>query len=101
MKLSDLIEEYLIDCRARRLAPKTIAAYRASLRYFLDYLLARGRTDALASFTLADARRYSQTLSERTARRGTFVAGRAPRRGPPPGRGGAPPPGHTGVGSPR
>src|SRR5207248_3008818 len=60
--------------------PKTIAVYRASLRYFLDYLLAQGRTDALASFTLADARRYSQALSERTARRGTFVAGGA-RRG--------------------
>jgi hypothetical protein len=60
LQLSALIEEYLVDCRARRLAPKTIAGYRAFLGYFHSWLLAAGHPDGLRSFTLAHARRYSQ-----------------------------------------
>ena len=74
-QLSALIEEYLIDCRARRLAPKTIAGYRAFLGYYRDWLLASGHPDGLRSFTLPNARRYSQELAERHAQRATFVAG--------------------------
>ena len=80
MQLSELVHEFLIDCRSRRLAAKTIAWYGANLRYFLEWLAREGQPDALASFTLANGRRYSQGLSERTARRGTFVNGRQ-RRG--------------------
>ena len=79
MKLSALIEEYLIDCRARRLAPRTIAGYRAFLGYFRDWLLAAGHPDDLRSLTLANARRYSQQLAERPAQRATFVAAGAGR----------------------
>src|SRR5436309_4583551 len=80
MQLSELVHEFLIDCRSRRLAAKTIAWYGANLRYFLEWLAREGQPDALASFTLANGRRYSQGRSERTARRGTFVNGRQ-RRG--------------------
>ncbi|HET8627151.1 MAG TPA: tyrosine-type recombinase/integrase [Thermomicrobiales bacterium] len=74
MLVSDLIDEFLIDCRSRRLAPKTIAWYGANLRYFREWLAREGQADSLASFTLANGRRYSRWLSERTARRGTFLA---------------------------
>ena len=80
MQLSALVDEFLLDCRSRRLASKTIAWYGANLRYYLEWLAAEGLPDALASFTLASGRRYSQALSERTARRATFVAAGA-RRG--------------------
>jgi len=74
MLVSNLIDEFLIDCRSRRLAPKTIAWYGANLRYFREWLAREGHADGLASFTLAHGRRYSQWLTERTARRGTFMA---------------------------
>ena len=80
MRLSALIEEFLVDCRSRRLAPKTVSWYQANLRYFLDWLLAHDGADTLQAFTLTNARRYSQVLAERMARHGTFVGG-APRRG--------------------
>jgi integrase/recombinase XerD len=74
MLLSALVDEFLLDCKSRRLAPKTVSWYRANLRYFLEWLAARGQPDALAAFTLANGRRYSTSLSERTAQRATFVA---------------------------
>jgi site-specific recombinase XerD len=80
MRLSALIEEFLVDCRSRRLSPKTVSWYQANLRYFLDWLLAHDRADALQAFTLTNARRYIQELAERMARQGIFVGG-APRRG--------------------
>lgn len=73
-KLSALIEEYLIDCRARQLALKTIAGYASFLRYFAAFLQAIEHPDTLGAFTLAHARRYSQELSTRGAIRNTFVA---------------------------
>ena len=73
-KLSALIEEYLIDCRARQLAPKTIAGYASFLGYFASFLQALDQPDTLGTFTLAHARRYSQELSTRGAIRNTFVA---------------------------
>jgi site-specific recombinase XerD len=78
-KLSVLIEEFLLDGRSRRLARKTLACYAATLRYFLEWLAAEGQPDALASFTLANGRRYSHSLAERTAWRATFVAAGGPR----------------------
>ncbi len=80
MHLSTLVDEFLIDCRARRLSPKTVSWYAANLRYFLDWLAAQGIPDDLTAFTLAQARRYSQWLTERTSRQGTFVSG-GTRRG--------------------
>lgn len=80
MRLSAVMEEFLLDCRSRRLAPKTVAWYQANLRYFRDWLAAHGYPDNLSAFTLANARRYSQALADRTVRQGTFVAGGA-RRG--------------------
>lgn len=80
MKLTDLIDEFLIDCRSRRLAAKTIAWYGSNLRYFQRWLADEGHADSQSSFILANGRRYSQWLSERTARRGTFV-GDGGRRG--------------------
>ncbi|HEY8598175.1 MAG TPA: tyrosine-type recombinase/integrase [Thermomicrobiales bacterium] len=74
MKLSVLVEEYLIDCRVRQLSAKTIAGYRSFLNYFVNFLLENDCPDTLASFTLANGRKYSQSLVERAARRGTFVA---------------------------
>lgn len=74
MRLSALVEEFLGDCRTRRLSGKTISWYDANLRYFLDWLRDNGLPDDLASFTLANARRYGLQLSERTASRGTFVS---------------------------
>jgi integrase/recombinase XerD len=72
--LSILIDEFLLDGRARRLAPKTLASYAANLRYFLEWLEREGQPDALAGFTLGNGRRYAQALADRTARRATFVA---------------------------
>ncbi len=74
MLLSALVDEFLLDCKSRRLAPKTVSWYGANLRYFLEWLAAEGQPDALAAFTLAGGRRYSTSLTERTARRATFVA---------------------------
>ncbi len=74
-QLSALIEEFLHDCRARRLAPKTVRGYESSLGYFAAFLLASATPDTLASFTLANGRRYSYSLTDRVAQRGTFVAG--------------------------
>ena len=34
------MEEFLLDCRACRLTPKTLRAYGAGLRYFRDWLAA-------------------------------------------------------------
>ncbi len=79
MQLSALVDEFLLDCRSRRLAAKTITWYGANLRYFLEWLQAEGLPDALGSFTLTSGRRYSQALTERTARRATFVAAGAKR----------------------
>ena len=74
-KLSVLIDEYLLDCQVRQLSPKTVAGYRAFLRYFAAFLLAAGLPDSLTSFTLVHARRYSQGLVARGAIRNTLVAG--------------------------
>lgn len=73
MRLSDLVEEFLLDCRSRRLSLKTVTWYQNNLRYFRDWLSAEGYPDRVSSLTLSHARRYSQHLSERTARKGTFV----------------------------
>ena len=40
MLLSALVDEFLLDCKSRRLAPKTVAWYGANLRYFLGWLAA-------------------------------------------------------------
>lgn len=37
MELKMLIQEYLFDCRARELSPRTIHGYEKLLRYFLEY----------------------------------------------------------------
>jgi integrase/recombinase XerD len=74
MQLSALVDEFLLDCRARRLSPRTIAWYRGNLRYFLDWLAEQGAPDHLASFTLQQARRCSHALTERSVRQGTFVS---------------------------
>ena len=52
MDLAALIQEFLVDCRARRLSPKTIGWYADNLRYFLDWLAAQGDQPTLAAFTL-------------------------------------------------
>jgi len=77
--LAVLIEEFLLDGRARRLAPKTLSSYASNLGYFLEWLAREGLPDALASFTLANGRRSSRALAHRTARRATFVAAGGPR----------------------
>lgn len=74
MQLSAVADEFLLDCRARRLSPRTITWYRGNLRYFLDGLAQEGAPDKLASFTLQHARRYSHALAERSVRQGTFVS---------------------------
>lgn len=81
MQLSALVDEFLIDGRARRLAPKTIAWYAGHLRYFLDWTAAEGLAGDLAALTLATARRYSRGLTDRTAHPGTFVNSAGARRG--------------------
>ena len=35
MRLSDLIEEFCVDCRTRRHAPKTVGWYASNFSYFL------------------------------------------------------------------
>jgi site-specific recombinase XerD len=50
MQLSALVDEFLLDRKSRRLAPKTISWYRTNLRYFLEWLAAEGQPDALAAF---------------------------------------------------
>jgi hypothetical protein len=77
--LAVLIEEFLLDGRARRLAPKTLSSYAANLGYFLEWLAPEALPDVLASFTLANGRRSSRALAHRTARRATFVAAGGPR----------------------
>jgi len=74
MRLADLFEEFLTDCRARRLSPKTVSWYASNLRYFREWLAAQGLGDDLAAYTLTNARRYSQTLAERTVLEATFVS---------------------------
>jgi hypothetical protein len=37
--LAVLIEEFLLDGRARRLAPKTLSSYAANLGYFLAWII--------------------------------------------------------------
>jgi site-specific recombinase XerD len=74
MDLAALIEEFLVDCRARRLAPKTVGWYADNLRYFTEWLADQGLRPTLGSLTLADGRRYGRWLAERTAKRPTFVS---------------------------
>src|SRR5262245_48396984 len=74
MLVSDLIDEFLIDCRSRRLAPKAIAWYGSNLRFFREWRAREGHADGLATVSLANVPRYSQWLTERTALRGTFPA---------------------------
>ncbi len=74
MDLAALIQEFLVDCRARRLSPKTIGWYADNLRYFTDWLAAQGDPPTLAAFTLTNGRRYSHWLAERTAKQPTFVS---------------------------
>lgn len=80
MRLSDLIEEFCVDCRTRRLSPKTVGWYASNLRYFLEWLRAQGLADDLAALTLPTARRYSQAIATRTVREATFV-GNGGKRG--------------------
>lgn len=80
MRLTALTDEFLLDCRARRLSPRTIAWYEANLRYFREWLGEDGQDDDLRALTLSNARRYSHHLAERPARLATFVATGA-RRG--------------------
>ncbi len=49
------MEEFLLDCRPRRLAPKRVSWYAGNLRYFHDWLMAQGGADQLSSFTLQNA----------------------------------------------
>ena len=72
MHLSALVNEFLLDCRVRRLSPKTVSWYQANLRYFLEWLAEQGLGDDLAAFTPATGRRYSHALSERTVKKATF-----------------------------
>jgi len=74
MRLSDLVEEFVLDCRTRRLSPKTVSWYASNLRYYLEWLREQGLADDLSAFTLAHARRYAQALAERTVREATFVS---------------------------
>ncbi|MCC6629876.1 MAG: tyrosine-type recombinase/integrase [Chloroflexi bacterium] len=77
--LATLVEEFLLDCRTRRLSPKTVAWYAANLRYFLDWLAAEGQAADLAAVTLTNGRRYSQWLAGRTVKQATFVSGGSQR----------------------
>lgn len=79
MQLSDLIKEYIVDCKSRRLATKTIAWYEANLRYFTEWLAQQDIGDDLAAFTLRNARAYSAVLADRVATKGTFVSTGAKR----------------------
>jgi site-specific recombinase XerD len=74
MDLAALIEEFLVDCRARRLAPKTVGWYADNLRYFTEWLAQQSLRPTLGSLTLANGRRYGRWLAERTAQRPTFVS---------------------------
>ena len=69
MHLSALVHEFLLDCRVRRLSPKTVSWYQANLRYFLEWLAEQGLGDDLAVFTPDTGRRYSHALSERTVKK--------------------------------
>jgi site-specific recombinase XerD len=74
MRLSDLADEFLLDCRSRRLSPRTIAWYEANLRYFREWLREEDLEDDLHALNLTSARRYSHHLAERPARLATFVS---------------------------
>lgn len=72
--LSVLIDEFLLDGRARRLAPKTLSSYAANLRYFLEWLRCNGYpAHPLINWaTWRDSRRADETVQS--------GADRAPRR---------------------
>ena len=38
MRLKDAISEFILDCKVRQLAPRTIENYGKHLRYLTDYL---------------------------------------------------------------
>lgn len=75
MQLSALVEEFIVDCKSRRLSPKTIAWYEANLGYFLAWLARHERGDTIAAFTLRNARAYSAALAEQSAAKATFIPG--------------------------
>ena len=68
-----IVSGFLVDCRARRLSPKTIRAYSQELRYFCDWLDGQGVVE-LEELAAEDVRLYLVQLSERRNPGGCHIA---------------------------
>ena len=58
MQLKDAIQDYMLECRVRKLAPRTIENYCKHLRYLTDYLTAEHAIEKLEDVKPAHLKRF-------------------------------------------
>ena len=65
MELEMLVKEFVFDCRARNLAPRTIRGYEKQLGYFLKYLLREHSVSKLEDLRSSHLKMYIVALQEK------------------------------------
>lgn len=73
-RLADVVAAFVVDCRARRLSPKTISSYLEAVASFRASLEAEAAEQTLADLTLAAGRSWAAGLT--VGRRPATVANR-------------------------
>ena len=62
-RLADIIAAFVVDCRARRLSPKTISSYLEAVASFRASLEAEAAEQTLADLTLDAGRSWAAGLT--------------------------------------
>ncbi len=65
MEMEWLVKEFLLDCQARNLSPRTISGYKKQLGYFLHYLSKEHGVVTLEGMKPTHLRQYIVTLQRK------------------------------------
>lgn len=65
MELKRLVKEFIFDCQARNLSPRTITGYQKQLGYFLDYLITEHQVTMLEELRPTHLKQYIVMLQEK------------------------------------
>ena len=58
MQLKDAIQDFMLECKVRRLVPRTIDNYGKHLRYLTDYLTAEYQLEKLEEVKSAHIKKF-------------------------------------------
>ena len=64
MQLKDAIQEFILECKVRRLVPRTIDNYGKHLRYLTDYLAEECQLEKLEDIKLAHTKKFLLMMKE-------------------------------------